>query len=294
MSWTLKQIETFVWVAKLGSFRRTAERLGTTQPNISVRIADLEKAFGAKLFDRDAGSVSLTQTGEALLRYAENVLSASEELSAQSVRAGEQAGLLRLGATEFVAQTWLRHYLRALKAEYQNVDVELTVDLSVNLRGILIDRSLDLALLNGPISDFNIENRDLGQVPLVWVASPMIPAPLRRIEHLARHTILTHARHTRPYVEVATHFRDHWSGRAKIVSSSSLAACVQMTIAGMGVATLPEPLVREHLASGELVETGYPWTPAPLVFTASYGHTPASRMVRRAAELAGEMAARCA
>ncbi|WP_340108703.1 LysR family transcriptional regulator [Pikeienuella sp. HZG-20] len=292
MSWTLKQIETFVWVAKLGSFRRTAERLGTTQPNISVRIADLEKEFGAKLFDRDAGSVALTQTGDVLLRYAERVLSASEELSAQSSRAGEEPGLLRLGATELVAQTWLLDYLRALKAEYQNVDVELTVDLSVNLRGSLVDRSLDLAFLNGPISDFNIDNLDLGQVPLVWVAAPTIPPPLRRIEHLARHTILTHARHTRPYVEVATHFRDHWIGRAKIVSSSSLAACVQMTIAGLGVATLPEPLVREHVSAGDLVETGYPWTPAPLAFTASYGHTPASRMVRRAAEIACEVARR--
>ena len=49
LHWNLKQLEAYVWVAKLGSFRRTAERLNTTQPNISVRVSGLERALGATL-----------------------------------------------------------------------------------------------------------------------------------------------------------------------------------------------------------------------------------------------------
>lgn len=73
MIWNLKQLETFVWVAKLGRFLRTAERLNTTQPNISVRIAELETTLDVRLFERDAGSVTLTPKGQALLNYAERV-----------------------------------------------------------------------------------------------------------------------------------------------------------------------------------------------------------------------------
>jgi DNA-binding transcriptional LysR family regulator len=284
-NWTLKQLETFVWVAKLGSFRGTAERLNTTQPNISVRISELESALGVRLFDRDAGSVTLTAIGHSLLSYAERVLIATEEFSGRS---DQLAGILRLGVTELIAQTWLRHYLRMLRQEFPKVDVELKVDLSVNLRNDLVNRSLDVCLLNGPISDYNISNIDLGSVPLVWVASPALPLAGHSIEALAMHTILTHARNTRPYVELSGHFREFWDGPIRIVPSSSLAACFQMTIEGLGIATLPHRLVRDSIASGELTEVPYHWTPSPLVFTASYAHTPASLLVKRAAELASE------
>jgi len=56
MNINFKQIEAFVWVADLGSFRHAAERLNTTQPNISTRISNLEEMIGAKVMERDAGS----------------------------------------------------------------------------------------------------------------------------------------------------------------------------------------------------------------------------------------------
>ncbi len=292
MLWNLKQLESFVWVAKLGSFRRTAERLNTTQPNISVRIAELEAALGVKLFERDAGSVTITQKGQALLTYAERVLVATEEFSAQSGRAGEQIGVLRLGVTEMVAQTWLRDYLKKLKSEFPNVAVELTVDFSINLRRELVERALDLAFLNGPITDYNINNIDLGSAPMIWVASPKLKGPFKTTTQVAAQTILCHARNTRSYVEVTAHFRENHDGPARIVSSNNLAACLQMATDGLGIATIPLPMAQPFLKSKALVQLTYKWTPSPLTFTASYAHSPASGLVKRAAELGREMAER--
>ena len=292
MLWNLKQLETFVWVAKLGSFRRTAERLNTTQPNISVRIAELEIALGVKLFERDAGSVTLTQKGQSLLSYAERVLVATEEFSAQSGSTGDQQGVLRLGVTEMIAQTWLRDYLKKLKTEFPHVAVELTVEFSINLRRELVERAIDLAFLNGPITDYNINNIDLGAAPMIWVASPKFKGPFKTVSQLAAQTILSHARNTRSYVEVTAHFREHYDGPVRIVSSNSLAACLQMAIDGLGIATIPLPMVKPHLKSGALVKLPYKWTPASLVFTASYAHSPASGLVKRAAELGREVAGR--
>jgi DNA-binding transcriptional LysR family regulator len=289
-NWTLKQLESFVWVAKLGSFRGTAERLNTTQPNISVRISQLETVLGVRLFHREAGSVTLTPIGHSLLSYAERVLQASEEFSQQSIGSDQQSGVLRLGVAELIAQTWLRDYLRSLRQTFPKVAVELKVDLSVNLTEDLVTRSLDLCLLNGPISNFNISNIDLGAVPFVWVASGALQVAGSGIEDLARHTILTHARNTRPYVELSAHFRESWDGAVRIVPSSSLAACLQMTIDGLGVAPLPRTLVNGPIASGELIEIPYAWAPSPLVFTASFAHTPASLLLKQAAEMARDCA----
>ena len=99
-------------------------------------------------------------------------------------------------------------------------------------------------------------------------------------------TILTHARSTRHFVELSAHFRDLWEKPVRIVPSSSLSACLQMTIDGLGIAPLPRTLVEKALVSGELVEIPYEWKPSALVFTASFAHTPASFLLRRSAELA--------
>ena len=73
-----KHIEAFVTVSDLGSFRRAADRLNTTQPNISSRIAQLEFHLGVTLMERDAGSVRLTQKGKSLLGPARSVLAAMD------------------------------------------------------------------------------------------------------------------------------------------------------------------------------------------------------------------------
>ena len=58
-----RNLETFFWVAKLGSFRGTAEKLNTTQPAISARIAQLEASLDVLLLNRDGRRPTLTVKG---------------------------------------------------------------------------------------------------------------------------------------------------------------------------------------------------------------------------------------
>ena len=76
----LRFLDTFVWVARLGSFRLTAEKLSTTQAAISSRIAVLESELGVQLFLRDSRGVSLTAEGHRVLGYAERMLATQREL----------------------------------------------------------------------------------------------------------------------------------------------------------------------------------------------------------------------
>jgi len=76
----LKQLEAFVWAVDLGSFSKAADRLNTTQPNISIRIKSLETALKVKLLDRDAGSVRLTSRGQQLIKHARQTLKAADNL----------------------------------------------------------------------------------------------------------------------------------------------------------------------------------------------------------------------
>ena len=263
----IKQLEALIWVAELGSFRKAAQHLSTTQPNISARIAGLEKTLGLILMQRDAGSVQLTQKGHEILTAARNVLREAETIVEIAERRDLVADRLRLGVTELVACTWLHRYLRALKVEYPSLDVELTVDLSRNLDTALRSNQLDLTIQTAPFASVATGQVTLAQRPYIWVAAPHIAKALRgrvTVADLLAHGVLTHAKHTQAFTELAQHAADQSLATTRVVSSSSLASCVQMAADGMGVTLLPHALVEDQLAAGRLMTVDVDWVPTPL------------------------------
>ena len=292
MNFNLKQLETFVWVSDLGSFRKAADRLNTTQPNISSRISALESILGVMLMERDAGSVRLTTKGREMLAHARTVLKATDGFIEAANQKTLHNGVLRLGVTEMVVHTWVREFLRVLKDRYPNITVELTVDLSINLEKELFDRSIDLAFQNGPFNRQTTGKRDLGVFPLIWVASPSIGMQDQKratIDDMARFPILTHARSTSLYAEVEAHFSARRDLSARLVGSSNLAACIHMAVDGYGVATVPEAMVINELQSGELSRVSYDWAPQSLSFVARYNADLSAGFVAKAAGIASEV-----
>ncbi len=294
----LKRLETFVWVATLGSFRKTAERQFTTQPAISSRIAALEAELGVKLFERDGGPgpVSLTAKGQELLPYAEKVLLMSEQLLKRADSSQTLSGILRLGVSETIVHTWLPELFRRLHLEMPHLDVELTVDTTHSLRADLLDRSLDIAFLMGPISAPAISNRGLCTFPLIWAAAPGLALPERVLtaEELAQWPIITYARNTKPFAEISQKFRQIEGPPPRYFTSSSLAACLRLTLDGVGIATLPRVMIARELAEGRLQEVSARWVPSPLDFTASYALQTSCALIDPVAELAVEVATRYA
>ena len=293
MNFSLKQLEAFVWVADLGSFRKAADRLNTTQPNISSRISALENALNVSLMERDAGSVRLTTKGQELLKHAREVLQKSDALVIAADQSSLYDGTLRLGVTEMIVHTWLRDFLKALKDDYPNIAVELRVDLSVNLKKELFSRTIDLAFQNGPFERQTSGSEDLGSYPWIWVAAPSLGFETEKrasLSSLVEYPILTHSRDTKPYGDVEEHFASKRNIKPRLVPSSNLASCLHMTVDGLGVATLPAAMVRKELKSGELVEINYGWSPEPLSFLARYDAGKSPHYVDVAAKLAHKIA----
>ena len=288
----IKQLEAFVHVADQSSFRRAAIALNTTQPNISARIAALETRLDQKLMDRDAGSVRLTPAGKLLLGKARGVIDALDDLMVTAGAQGLFEDTLRLGVTEMIAHSWLGAYLSALRDRFPNVRVDLTVDLSATLSDALFDRSLDLALQSGPFNRQTSGGIDLGGYPHVWVASGSLGIGRQTLtrETLTRHPIITHARRTVSFQQLEKHLAGE--RQARLVPSTSLSACLRMTVEGLGIACLPQAIATDDIEQGRLVCLDYSWVPDDLSFMARFHSERASHLLRDAAELAGEIAAR--
>ncbi len=284
----LKQLEAFVSVVDCGTFRAAAGHLKTTQPNISARIAALEAHLDVVLLHRDAGSVRLTQKGEALLPAAREVLWAAEGFVETARRTDLIEDRLRLGVTELVACTWLHEYLRQLHGLYPGVSVELTVNLSRELDREMAEGLLDIAVQTAPFEAGSDTVAALGSYAYRWVAAPEMTAGLPEGNGLARlfqTPVLMHARNTQVPNSLGERLRHEGVRADKLVYNSSLTSCLQMAVDGLGVALLPEVLTREAVEAGRLVPVDCDWLPDPLEVFVRHDRRRAPRFVRMAAKL---------
>lgn len=282
---TFDQIRTFFWVARLGGFRLAAERLHVSQPAVSTRIANLEDELRVQLFERGQGQLVLTKQGVQLLAYAEQMLFVEEEIKQRVANPSETEGLFRVGASETVAQSWLPDFLQAFSAMYPRVNVELTVDISLNLRADLLQQKLDLGFLMGPVSEFTVNNIELPPFDLHWYRSTQNPET-----DLAKIPVISYSSQTRPYRELMSELSRRIGPGLRIFASASLSASLRMIAAGIAVGPYPRALANDYLEAGKIVEFDPGFRPSPLVFTASYLAEPRSFIAETSAKLAREVA----
>src|SRR6516165_2843913 len=164
----LRQLETFYWVAKLGSFSAAADRLNATQSTVSMRIQDLERDFGHTLFDRGR-------------RGAEEVLRLSAEMRERLASNATMPGVLRIGIVEMISVTWLPRLVKAIHQTYPKLALELDEALTQNLVEDLNQGNLDLILAAGRVPGYNFNQVSLGAVEFAWMASPSLGLPQRRL-----------------------------------------------------------------------------------------------------------------
>ena len=149
----IRQLRALQAVAEEGSFGRAAERLGFTQSAISQQIAGLERAVGAKVFDRHGGPrrAELTPTGVVLLEHAGFVLEQlrTAEDSLRSLRAGE-VGRLIVGSFQSISVNVLPEVIGRLRGERPGLGVRaIENDDNDELIAHLLADELDLSFLVG-------------------------------------------------------------------------------------------------------------------------------------------------
>jgi len=287
-----KSIETFLWVVTLGSFRAAGEKLNTTQPAISQRIAQLEREVGVKLLNRDHRVASPTPSGRQLMVYAEKLIGLRSEMMAEVSDRSAMRGVLRLGVAETIVHTWLSRLIKSVNIAYPNLSLEIEVDITPNLSARLLAQEIELAFMLGPLSASSARNRVLCDYPIGFLASPSLGlgnGPLT-VHDLAKFPIITFPRKTQPYEIVRSLFNRPDLPPIRLHASASLATVIHMAIEGLGIAVVPTAIVENELADGRLQLLATDLKISPLTFSASWLASPDTVAVELVTDLAGKIA----
>ena len=250
----LKQLETFYWAAKLGSFTAAAERLNYTQSTVSMRIHDLEQDLGVSLFDRSQRTARITSKGRDLLKHAEELLNLSAEVHERIAAPGTRRGIVRLGVAEMISVTWLPKLIQTLHERYPDI-------------------LLDLILAPGRMPGYNLIPRSLGSVVFVWMASPKlgIPAGTLTPKDLQRWPVIALARQSYHHARIEDWFHSRNALCRRIYTCKSFGVASSLAVAALGITLLPVDNYQDLIASGKLhvIVTEPPMTPVEFTVTMS-------------------------
>jgi len=170
-------LRAFIAVAETGRMTTAAKIVHRTQGAISQQIKRLETQFDARLFDRKAGSASLTREGEKLLVNAHRLISLNDEIM-DRMRTVDFTGEVRLGVAHDIVRAMMPPVLRRFRQEHPNVLITLMSDTTQTLRADLRERKIDLAILTE--SERGDRDQFLLTDQLIWVGAKGGDAHRRR------------------------------------------------------------------------------------------------------------------
>lgn len=157
----------FWMVAKEGGITRAAELLHLSQPTLSTQIQKLEKSLGVKLFERKGRTMLLTDTGQTVFRYADEIFNLGRELTdAVRGRAGDESLRLLVGIPDVLPKTMVHRLLKPVLEMEEKVKLVCYEGKLNDLLSDLAMHRLDVVLANSRLTpDLNVRafNHLLGQ-----------------------------------------------------------------------------------------------------------------------------------
>lgn len=257
----------FAAVVEHRSFTDAAKALSVSKATVSKAVTRLEEHLDTSLFNRTSRRLALTESGKRLADHAHRILlegQAAEEAARDET--ADLSGVVRLGAP----MTFGLLRVAPLVAEFTKLNPLVDVDLHLSDAHIdIVDMGLDATIRIADMPDSSLRARRLADVTIHTVASPAYLAERGRPQHpsdIGTHDCLCYSNVTTPDI-----WRFAGPGQQNVVvqvrsrlTVNSGEAMLPALRQGVGIARLPDFIVGDAIAAGELEEILLDWRPPPM------------------------------
>ena len=175
------RLKVFHTVAKRLNFTKAADELCITQPAVSKHIQEIENYFQLKLFDRNGTKIKLTEAGEILLQYTNQIFTLYGNLEFELNTLNERhSGKLRIGASTTIAQYVLSPLLADFHKKFTDITVTLIINNTEQIEQALQNKDIDFGIIEGQSKNASFKYTEFIKDEIVLVAN--INHPLAKKE----------------------------------------------------------------------------------------------------------------
>jgi DNA-binding transcriptional LysR family regulator len=254
--YTLRQLDTFLEVARQLSVSRAAEALHVSQPAVSMQLRQLEEIVGMPLYEQIGRKIRLTDAGQEVEQYA---LAASAQLrhleDAMAARRGIRKGKVELAMVS-TAKYFVPMLLVLFRKKFPEIEVVLQIHNRDSIMALLTRNEVDLVIMGRAPETIDCVAHAFATNPLGVICAPAHPLSRRRHAPLAilndqEFVVRENGSGTRYAMERL--FAEHGIHPRVVMEMPSNETIKQAVMAGMGMSFISLRTIRQELASGHLV-----------------------------------------
>jgi DNA-binding transcriptional LysR family regulator len=260
MRYSLRQLEVFLAVARIGSVSGAGEALAMSQSAVSGALGDLERQFGRQLFDRIGKRLRLSELGQSVRASAESVLDRANELEA-AFEGRAEVGLLRIGATLTIGNHLVAPLMARFMREHSGAELTLAVANTEEIARRMSNFDIDVGLVEGEIQHPDLEVIPWRDDELVVFCAPDHPYARKRTLtdadlRAARWIVRERGSGTRQTFDRAMH---GLLGELDIVLALEHTEAIRgAVVAGLGIGCVSRIALQEAFDHGSLVPCRVP------------------------------------
>ncbi|MGB8452442.1 MAG: LysR family transcriptional regulator [Anaerocolumna sp.] len=251
---TIRHMKIFLQVYQTQNITRAAEIMHMTQPAVTRSIQEIEAYYGVCLFERINRRLFVTESGKQLYAQALHIVD-SFDMMEKGLRNWDSFGVLRVGASITLGNYLLPELVCQFQKQRPNIQVQVTVANGAILQKALLVNQLDIALLEGGVSEPELQTEVFEKDHLVLIVSPS--HPLLTQEKIVLKDLLPYHFLLREKGSVGRTFLDNVFAIRGITlhplwESASTQAIVKAVGYGIGLSILPEQLVCSDITAGTI------------------------------------------
>ncbi len=252
----LRQLEVFHLVVKKGSCTKAAEELNVTQPAVTIQVKSLEKALNLKLIQHFGGKIQLSEAGELLYQYAENIFNLVSEADEKMTDFKKlMRGTLQIGTTKNYARYIMPPLLTTFQAKFPDIRVILDEGNSEAMARSVLDMKNEMAFVSQGNIDRRLKSIFFSSVEFVLVVSPQHRFARKgsiSFRELNGEPVILREKGSGSRAAVLRKFDLYGVKPSVIIEAGSLDFIVRYVKQGKGISFMFEPDIKEEVAKGLL------------------------------------------
>ena len=252
---TITQLSTFLKIVELHSFSAAADNLGYAQSTVTTQIKQLEDELGCTLFERLGKTISVTSSGERLIKYAEKMLQLEREIHLDVSDEENPSGVLKLGVSESLCISRFPKILMEFNRNNPRTEIRIQFVTHESIPDLLQKGELDMVYTLNPLfEDDRIKILHKKREKLGFYVSPdhFMAGKTIREKDLKDVPLLLTGHNCNFRHMLISDFEKNGISPNIVLETSSKEVLKQFAEGGFGVAFIPEMAAEKEINDGRL------------------------------------------